>query len=116
MEIVPSQVPYLPRLGNLAALAGWIDGVEIAVTLAVLGILTDTDIHQPVVDHRHGDHVVASAAAAEFPDRALGIEVKRPQGFAGLGLVGPQPAVAAWEDYLRSAAKDGIRRIRPAAV
>ena len=45
----------------------WIDAPQMADTFAVLGVLTDGEVNEPVVYDRCGDQIVASASATKDP-------------------------------------------------
>src|SRR5690606_22376156 len=105
---------------DVAALGG-VDATQVRFACTVLGVLAHAQVHQPVVNHRGGNDLVAGAAAAQDVFRFLGVGVELPEQLrlAVLALVGAeavQVTVATGEHHLRHATQHAIGGRRPLTV
>ena len=67
------------QFGARVASFCWVDTPKVPHSLAVLGVLANSDIDKPFVDHRRANDVIAIGSAAERVFRLLGIAVKLPE-------------------------------------
>ena len=75
--VLAAEVPDCAGRGDVALAAG-VDGPEVALALAVLGVLADGDKDLAIVEAGRRDQVIAVAASAEFPNGIFGVAVELP--------------------------------------